>query len=372
MKDIVIVSLVSGFQVIDIANELSIHNNNIVLLTGKFYKQEREINSRIIVKNLTILIGDNYLIKFISWILFTLQVWFYLVMKYRNYHIFYFTLPPVSFFSSLFSKNKFSVVVYDIYPDVLKVIGIQESHLINKIWTKINRKIYRKANIVYTISEGLKQTLSRKYIGEDKIKVVYGWPGLNPQNGISFRENHFLSHNKWNNKFIILYSGSIGEGQKVNLIFKLSEYFRKDIDIQFILAVKKGRKKYISKNENLYTTDYLPSEDYSYLLSKTKLSLIFMNEKNDCLSFPSKIYNSFSFGIPLLSIAPHNSEIAEIISEQNCGKNFEENQFNQITEYINTLKTNPGFYKKLSENSKSATEKYNLSNVNEFLIDDEK
>lgn len=48
---------------------------------------------------------------------------------------------------------------YDIYPDAFKAIGISEKTLFIK-WVMLIKRLYKKAEKIYTLSEGMKEALT--------------------------------------------------------------------------------------------------------------------------------------------------------------------------------------------------------------------
>ena len=48
---------------------------------------------------------------------------------------------------------------YDIYPDAFKAIGISEKTLFIE-WVMLIKRLYKKAEKIYTLSEGMKEALT--------------------------------------------------------------------------------------------------------------------------------------------------------------------------------------------------------------------
>ena len=73
-----------------------------------------------------------------------MKLLFVLLFKFPNALVVYVTNPPITYFASLLLNNQYIIIVYDIYPDALKNIGIKDNSLIFRIWGNINRKVLIK------------------------------------------------------------------------------------------------------------------------------------------------------------------------------------------------------------------------------------
>jgi hypothetical protein len=80
------------------------------------------------------------------------------------------------------------------------------------------------------------------YVDENKIQVVSIWPGSGDFKPIQKEGNKFLLEKKWMNKFIVLYSGNLGIGHKLEVLIEAAEGLR-DIDEILFLFIGEGSKK---------------------------------------------------------------------------------------------------------------------------------
>ncbi|MDO9153323.1 MAG: hypothetical protein Q7U47_06405 [Paludibacter sp.] len=127
MKKVVLVNQSTGYLMIDIANAYTSEYDEVVLMAGSVKTMERELNRNVYVKKIIAYNRNSGIKRLISWLWACLQIFFLLLFKYRHHEIVYFTNPPMAYLSSLFLQNKFSVVIYDTYPDALKNLGIKEN-----------------------------------------------------------------------------------------------------------------------------------------------------------------------------------------------------------------------------------------------------
>ena len=109
-----------------------------------------------------------------SYLIALMRMWFLLMTKYRRYEVFFVSVPPMGYLLNLILPHRFSMVIWDVYPDILKITGMQESHPVYRMWSALNRRSFRKAWRVFTISESMADVLS-KYIDKDRLIVQPIW-----------------------------------------------------------------------------------------------------------------------------------------------------------------------------------------------------
>ena len=87
---------------------------------------------------------------------------------YRKSEVFFVSVPPMAYLLNIILPHRFSMIIWDVYPDGLKITGMQESHPVYKIWSKSNKISFRKAYKLFTIGDKMSDLLSQ-YITKYKI-----------------------------------------------------------------------------------------------------------------------------------------------------------------------------------------------------------
>ena len=135
---------------------------------------ERNLHPDIVIQKTITYDRSSNIKRLWTWGICTIHLFFLLLFKYRGYHVLYYTNPPMSYFNALFFSNPFSIVVFDVYPDALRLIGIKKSSFVYQIWKNVNIKVFNKAIHIITLSDGMKKQLSN-YVAYEKVKVVSVW-----------------------------------------------------------------------------------------------------------------------------------------------------------------------------------------------------
>ena len=160
MKKIVLVNQTSGFLVVDDLNAYCAKYDSVSVLCSSLRPGMRPVNPKINIDKICNYDRSSSTKRMATWLLASMQVFFKLLFKYKDCEVVYYTNPPMACFSALLLNNKFRIVEYDIYPDALKIIGISEKNFIYKIWVILKKRLYKKAEKIYTLSEGMKEVLT--------------------------------------------------------------------------------------------------------------------------------------------------------------------------------------------------------------------
>jgi glycosyltransferase involved in cell wall biosynthesis len=263
-------------------------------------------------------------------------------------------------------------LIYDIYPDVLVEYGIfGKKSLVIKIWGKLNTRLYKKADKVYTISEGMKRRIG-KYIPDGKIDVVPLWANEGQLKPILKENNKFIKANGLEDKFIVLYSGNLGRTHDLETLIYAAEKIKRD-DILFLIiggGDKKSKlQEMIRDNEisNVIMKPWQPIEMLPYTLNSADLGVVTLGSGASGLSLPSKTFNYISVGVPLLCIAEKTSELAKLVQNYEVGGTFRPDEIDEIIEFILAYADNKEQYNTVRDNVYKASRDFSKENAKKFV-----
>ncbi len=373
MKEkIVFINQSTGYLMIDIVNAFASQCQESVLIAGSVKQNERQLNSSTKVDKIIEYNRTTTLKRLLTWIWSTIQIYFKLLFKYRGWYVVYVTNPPLSYLLSLCLRNPFSIIVYDIYPDALTNVGIKKGSFIYKKWAKWNNKLFKKADVIYTLSSGMKKKLA-SYTEDNKIVSIPNWSASNNLKPIEKEANIFIKNNDLTDKFIVLYSGNIGNTHNVEYIIEVAKQLKDNSDIQFLIIGEGGKKKMIENKvteyglKNCTFLTWQSVEMMPYSLASADIAVITLNDDTASLSVPSKTYNLLAVGAPLLCIAPKESELNKLVLEYNNGKCFDKESIKEMTEYILNIYRDSALKKELSDNSLKASRQFTYKNAEQYV-----
>lgn len=319
----------------------------------------------------------NYLTRIYTWTLFTIQLGFFLLIK-RNFYkkILFVTNPPLAPFFGLLTKTSFSILIYDLYPDILK--SFKKNFLFNPIiiiWKISNKVLFKKAERIFSLSESMSSELENYFYSknnfEEKVHIIPPW---STTKNFKKNESSFFSEKyKKQDLFLrIIYSGNIGVTHPLeNIIYSIPNIKNKAKCIISGNGAKLDKLKRISKGLNLSSDDlkfldFIDSEEeFFYFLSNADFSVVALDEKLGGSSLPSKIFNSLELGVPIIGITSENSSVANLIKKYKCGINIPPDaKFKlKLDFFIEKVCNEKKFLQNLKINAKKASIQFTVKNA---------
>ncbi|MEJ0030748.1 MAG: hypothetical protein WDO15_10435 [Bacteroidota bacterium] len=114
-----------------------------------------------------------------SWSLFGIHYFFYLLFCKKPSHVLVVTNPPLApFVTALVAGWRnipFHIIVFDLYPEALQQAGLSSKQSwIFKRWQSNNRWTFRKAKSMITLSESMKNAVAQ-YVEPTRINIIFNW-----------------------------------------------------------------------------------------------------------------------------------------------------------------------------------------------------
>ncbi len=372
-KKILIINQNSGYLTIDVANSFISKYDEVVMMFGMNKITERNFHPNIKIQK-TITYDRSTIFKRLwTWGICFMHICFLLVWKYRGYTILYYTNPPMSYFASLFFSNPFGIVVFDTYPNSLKLIGIKENSIVYKFWAYLNRKLFNKALKIITISEGMKKQLL-EYVHADKIHAISIWPASENFKPIPKSQNIFLKNHSIENKFVVLYSGNLGLGHKLEILIDVAERTQNIEDILFLFigeGAKKSKLQEMSKSKDLSNVVFLTWQSADILpfsLASADIAIVAIETESTFVSLPSKTFNYMAVGAPILGIGNEGSELESLINKYEIGAYENGDDILRIIDYIIYLYENREKSMEISLNSYNTSKRFSYTESSKYLF----
>lgn len=330
--------------------------DEIVLITGVINERDIKLNSSVKVINTSPYIKDNIKTRLLSWISAFFKFLLVITFKYKSCDVFMVSNPPLISFFPYISRKKYSTLIFDVYPDALSAGGfLSEKSLLYRIWVKANRKFYNNAQKIYTISDGMKQRLS-KYIDPTHINVVSLWSSFKPEI-IQRCDNIFVKEHNLLDKFVIMYSGNMGKGCGLEAIVETAKRLADHKEIVF-LFIGDGWSVPMLKNKineyNITNCQFLPYQDASILrfsLSAADIAVISLPGATGSISIPNKLYTLIALGLPLLCLTEKGTDLYDIVTKYDIGKCYTSKDIDGITEYILKMQNDITYRQTINTNS---------------------
>ena len=371
-KQIVIVNQDAGYLMIDIANAYVSKGYQVTLMAGRVVPRKTALSQFVKLEKIIVYNKSTTFRRIATWLIAAIQIYFKIIFRYPKSQLLIVSNPPVAPLLPLFMRNKFSLLIYDTYPDALVDMGVlKRNSLIIRCWEKLNFRVFKKAEKVFTITEGMKELLS-KYVHNSKLEVIPLWADTELLKPVSREENHFLIQHGLQNKFVVLYSGNIAKSGDADIMVKLAR-MTKDDEIVYLIIGEGVNKPFLEseiQKHHLANCMLLPWQNTDMLpcsLSAASVSVVGLGKDVSRVAMPSKFFSYLAVGSPVISIAESESDLAKIVETNNVGRNFEDANIDEVLQFIITLKKDTVLQDEFRKNSLQTSHLFSSDNAYKFI-----
>ena len=375
-KSVLLANQSTGYLMVDIVNAY--------VQSGKYDRVELfagEINIRPSVPDSSVHViktvkydKSSTLKRLLTWVGAFVHLLWVVWRRSKHCHLVLVSNPPLNVFVPLFTRKKFSFIVYDLYPDSLFSQGfVKRNSFLGRWWMTKNKQIFAKADCVFTLSEDMKKAVAQ-YVAEDKIKIVYNWAHNEHIRPIDKKENVFLTDLKLQDKFIVLYSGNMGMTHDTDVLVDVADRLKENEKIHF-LFIGEGAKKAVVEEKvaryglkNCSVLPYQPLEVLPYSMGAADLAVVTTDAKQSGLSVPSKTYTYLATGAALLCLAEDNTELARLTRERRIGRCFVSQDLGGIAGYILQMVSDRRLLQEYKDNSRKTSLMYTPENAQQYVL----
>jgi len=309
---------------LELLNIIKKSNNDAVLLSGMYShitrKKIEKYKYKLIFKEK---INDVYIIRFSGFFNLTsffhklLNHFFFMVFSFfgglfiKNISVIYASSPSPfaalsGYFLSFLKRVPFVLEIRDLWPDDLIQEGLLEKGLKSSIMEKVMVFLYKKADLIITVTKGIREGIINKGIKENKIKILTNSVNLElfskEVDGKNFKEKIGLK-----NEFVVLYAGNHQVSNALDKIIDAANILKDNKDIVFVF-VGSGEEKInlIKKTKSLNLKNVIFVEPQP----KTKMPEVYAMADLSVVSLkkvpvydgalPNKLLDSMASGKPVL------------------------------------------------------------------------
>lgn len=237
--------------------------------------------------------------------------------------------------------------VEDLQPDTAADLGMLPGRVLPLLY-RLEALAYRNAELIFTVTEGMRKKVIAKGIPARKIAVLSNPADKKLFNvgtsidGSAFRKKHSLE-----GKFIVAHSGNMGVKQGLDLVLDAASRLQSNPNIVFLLAGDGVMKSHLHTRVaelKLGNVRFLPlqdSADFLEMLAAIDVALIVQQSSVTDIVFPSKTVTLMSAGRPVVAAVSEQSEIARVIRESQGGILTEPEKVEPLVASILELQRDP-------------------------------
>lgn len=365
---VVILNQATNYLTVDLANAFVRSGVDTVLLTGSVHEQDRTLDPRVRVDPIPRWSPSPLRRKWLSYMAALAVAYWKLLVRYRGATVFFVSVPPMGYLLKLVLPHPFALLIWDVYPDLLVVTGRSENSLLYRLWSQLNRLAFRRARRIVTISHGMARLIAR-YAPGRRITVVPLWAMFERETRLPPNRNRFLVSTGHTQRFIVQYSGNIGETHNVQVLLELARLLVQEPNIVIQIIGRgtraKGIKDRIEQSglANISFFEFQADDMFYDSLSAADVGVVILDERIAHGSVPSKTYNLMRLGIPGLYITARGSELERYANKFGCGACFSPDELDQMAHWVLDLFRNHTRREELSRAAKMASRNFTVDNA---------
>lgn len=185
----------------------------------------------------------------------------------------------------------------------------------------------KRAQAAVAISGDFRDILAEEGVVLDQLAVIENWA---PAGEIEARpkDNPWARAQGLADKFVFLYSGTLGMKHDPELLAALAEAFRDDPGVRVAVISQGAGRQWLEgekarrRLDNLLLLDFQPFEALSDALGAGDVHLVLLEPFAGRLSVPSKTLSCLAAERPVLSAMPPDNLAARLLAESGAGVNL--------------------------------------------------
>lgn len=215
----------------------------------------------------------------------------------------------------------------DIFPDSMVAAGLTtEGSRLCRIGDKISEITYKAADKVIVISEGMRDTLIKKGVPEEKIEIVYNWVDESIVHPVKNENNTLIKElciPQYD--FTVVYAGNLGYAQGIDVILEAAELLKEESEIGFIIfgngSIENDVKNKIIEKQlsNVHIYPLQPYDRVSEVYSMGDACIVTCKLGAGGFAMPSKTWSIMGCGRAVLASFDEGSQLQRIVEENDCG-----------------------------------------------------
>lgn len=239
-------------------------------------------------------------------------------------------------------RCKSIVYLQDIYPHLAVALGKLPDNRVTKLLEHRFAAAYRRADRVVVLSADMRDVVIEAGVPAESIVVIPNWIDATKIQPTK-TNNPFRVELDIDDKFVVMYSGNLGLCQGLDNILDAAEHLSSRADIVFLLVGDGAARKELEasvaqrKLTNVTFVNYQPLSRLGESLSAADLHLVPVDGRVYRYLMPSKLYGVLASATPVLTVAPPQSELAQLVTQEKVGANVIPDQPIQLADQITTF-----------------------------------
>lgn len=255
--------------------------------------------------------------------------------------------------------------IQDIYPEVAERKGVRLARgAIGTMLRTLRNCSIRSAACNVVLGERMAGEVRRiSGADPDRIEVIHNWANGDAIFPVPHKENPLCETWALSGKFVVMYSGNMGQVHEFETILKAAASLLERPEIVFLFVGSgfyRGWIEHEAKTRglaNVRFAPYQPRELLAQSLGVAHVHLTSLLSSMEGLVVPSKIYGVLASGRPTLHVGDPKGEIASLLESGEAGFTVPSGDWPQLAKRLLELASDPRMSTELGKNARRTFER---------------
>lgn len=226
-----------------------------------------------------------------------------------------------------------TIIVNDVFPENATTNNIlKKNSLIFKILKKKFDSSYSKVSRCIVCGNDMNEIIKEKTCNKIPVITIENWGDSSKIQPLYKKKENIT----------IQFAGNLGRVQGLLDFLELIKNVKNPLlQFEFVgSGAARSKMEDFKSSNDLENVVFLPPysrDDEEEILNRATISLVCLKDKMFGLGVPSKSYNVMAAGRPILFIGPKNSEIYNMVKDNEIGFSFDWSQREEIISFLNNL-----------------------------------
>lgn len=236
----------------------------------------------------------------------------------------------------------------DVYPEIMTATGLASpGSLTVRSLSVLTKRLYRNVDRIVVLGRDMAQ-LAKKKMGDvaKQIAIIPIWADLELVRPSPRESNSLLHELDLVDKFVVQFAGNMGRAQGVENMLKAAQLLKAERDIHFLFIGAGAKRQWMEEEirrqglNNVTLLSQRPRSDQPVFLNGCDIAMVSLVSGMTGAAVPSRLYNIMAAGKPVLAIANLESELSQVVQEEQIGWSVLPDQPEKLAEIVLEAKSN--------------------------------
>lgn len=196
--------------------------------------------------------------------------------------------------------------------------------ILGSYYVSLENRLLRRSDKVIAISEAFRDSLDGRGVRHEQLVVHPNWSPID-EIPVHPKDNEWARAHGWNQRPIILYSGSLGMKHDPELLANLARSLQAGGDTQVVVVAEGAGATWLAEHvesDSLRNLHVLPFQDRSVLsqvLATADVLVAMLEPSAGTYSVPSKVLSYLCAGRPIVAAVPASNDVARLLERTGAG-----------------------------------------------------